>query len=224
MWVHDQAALVRDERGVVASRTACCSTSRAQARRRAGRVPRLPRRADRPARASMFEELLELSIARARRHDGSVAVVCVDLDDFRSSTTRSGTTRGDELLSVVADRLREATRETDLVARRGGDQFLLLLADLERDERGDMDAAVIRAESVAQRIHESLPRPFSVGGHRALHLRQRRHQPVPAGRRGCRRAPAQRRGRDVRGEEVRAARLRRLVRRRRRTPARSCSS
>jgi diguanylate cyclase (GGDEF)-like protein len=71
---------------------------------------------------------------------------------------------GDELLKMVADRLREATRETDLVARRGGDQFLLLLADLEREERGDVDAALIRAESVVQHIHESLASAFTVAG------------------------------------------------------------
>ena len=53
---------------------------------------------------------------------------------------------------MVADRLREATRETDLVARRGGDQFLLLIADLERETAGDMDTAVVRAEAAAQRV------------------------------------------------------------------------
>ena len=111
-----------------------------------------------PSRA-MFEELLELSVARARRHDGAVAVLCVDLDDFRLVNDSLGHQAGDALLQLVADRLREATRETDLVARRGGDQFLLLLADLDRDD-GGLDGAVLRAESVAQRIQESLAAPF----------------------------------------------------------------
>jgi diguanylate cyclase (GGDEF)-like protein len=70
---------------------------------------------------------------------------------------------GDALLSAVADRLRDATRETDLVARRGGDQFLLLLADLDRDD-GAIDSAVMRAQGVAQRIQDSLVAPFRVGG------------------------------------------------------------
>ena len=116
-----------------------------------------------PSRA-MFEELLELSLERARRHDGSVAVVCVDLDDFRLANDSLGHQSGDLLLRMVADRLREATRETDLVARRGGDQFLMLLADLEREGPGDMDAAVVRAESVVQRVHEAMTAPFVVGG------------------------------------------------------------
>jgi diguanylate cyclase (GGDEF)-like protein/PAS domain S-box-containing protein len=112
----------------------------------------------------MFEELLEFSIARARRHDGSVAVVHVDVDDFKLVNDSLGHQNGDVLLTQLALRLREATRETDLVARAGGDRFLLLLADLERERSGDMDAALLRAESVARRIHEALRTPFDVDG------------------------------------------------------------
>ena len=79
------------------------------------------------------QELLELSIARAKHHEDSVAVMCVDIDDFRLVNDSLGRFAGDEVLNVVAERLREATRETDLVARRSGDTFLLLLADLERE-------------------------------------------------------------------------------------------
>ncbi|MDP9295616.1 MAG: bifunctional diguanylate cyclase/phosphodiesterase, partial [Actinomycetota bacterium] len=75
---------------------------------------------------------------------------------------------GDELLRQLADRLREATRETDLVARQGGDEFLLLLADLERDLVGPTsdptDGAMLIAEAVANRIHDSLRRPFVLNG------------------------------------------------------------
>jgi diguanylate cyclase (GGDEF)-like protein len=91
-------------------------------------------------------------------------VVCVDLDDFRLVNDSLGHHNGDELLRQVADRLRGATRDTDLVARRGGDLFLLLLADLERDATGEMDTAVIRTEAVVQSISESLREPFVVDG------------------------------------------------------------
>jgi diguanylate cyclase (GGDEF)-like protein len=111
----------------------------------------------------MFEEFLELSIARARRHDGAVAVLCVDLDDFRLLNDSLGHAAGDALLQQVADRLRGATRETDLVARRGGDQFLLLLSDLEPDEDA-RDGAIMRSQAVAQRVQDSLVAPFEVGG------------------------------------------------------------
>ncbi len=79
-------------------------------------------------------------------------------------TDSLGHHNGDALLTELAHRLRIATRETDLVARKGGDQFLLLLADLERDGSGELDAALIRAESVAQRIHEALREAFVVDG------------------------------------------------------------
>ncbi len=123
-------------------------------------LTRLPNR-------TMFEELLELGMARARRHDMSVAVLCIDVDDFKLVNESLGHEAGDELLRAVAERLREATRETDFVARQGGDEFLLLLADIERATPPGMegaDAAVLIAESVALRVHESLHEPFEVAG------------------------------------------------------------
>ncbi len=120
-----------------------------------------------PNRA-MFEELLELALARARRHDLAVAVLFLDLDEFKLVNDSLGHEAGDELLRAVAERLREATRETDLVARQGGDEFLLLLADLETTARaplpGDADGAMLIAESVAARIQEALREPFRVAG------------------------------------------------------------
>ena len=83
-----------------------------------------------PNRA-MFDELLELSIARARRNGLGVAVISVDLDDFKLVNDSLGHEVGDELILELAERLREATRDTDLVARPGGDEFLVLLADLD---------------------------------------------------------------------------------------------
>lgn len=163
VWVFDQATLVRDERGTpLFSHGIMLDISE---RKRADEQVAFRAYHDEltglPSR-SMFEELLSLSIGRARRHEGSVAVVCVDLDDFRLVNDSLGHGNGDELLKMVADRLREATRETDLVARRGGDQFLLLLGDLEREERGNMDAAMIRAESIVQHVRDALTTPFVV--------------------------------------------------------------
>jgi diguanylate cyclase (GGDEF)-like protein/PAS domain S-box-containing protein len=120
-----------------------------------------------PNRA-MFEELLDLAMARARRHELSVAVIYADLDNFKLVNDSLGHEAGDELLRQLADRLREATRETDLVARQGGDEFLLLLADLERDVVGPAsdptDGAMLIAETVANRIHDSLRQPFVLNG------------------------------------------------------------
>jgi diguanylate cyclase (GGDEF)-like protein/PAS domain S-box-containing protein len=165
VWLRDEAVLIRDERGQpLHSQGVMMDIS--ERRRAEERVAFLAYHDDLtglPNRA-MFEELLELSIARARRHDGSVAVVNVDVDDFSLVNDSLGHANGDALLTELANRLRVATRETDLVARKGSDQFLLLLADLERDGTGELDAALIRAESVAQRVHEVLRDPFVVDG------------------------------------------------------------
>jgi diguanylate cyclase (GGDEF)-like protein/PAS domain S-box-containing protein len=164
VWVHDEATMVRDERGMPRySHGVIMDISDRKRAEEQGSVSvyhddltGLPSRA-------MFEELLDLSVARARRHDGSVAVLSVDLNEFRLVNDSLGHQAGDALLVAVADRLRDATRETDLVARRGGDQFLLLLADLDRDD-GAIDSAVMRAQGVAQRIQSSLEAPFPVAG------------------------------------------------------------
>jgi diguanylate cyclase (GGDEF)-like protein/PAS domain S-box-containing protein len=165
VWVLDQAVIVTDEEGrpSYSHGVVVDISERKRAEEQMAFLAYHDELTGLPSR-SMFEELLNLSIGRARRHEGSVAVVCVDLDDFRLVNDSLGHGNGDELLKMVADRLREATRETDLVARRGGDQFLLLLADLEREERGDMDAALIRAESVVQHIHQSLAPAFTIAG------------------------------------------------------------
>ncbi|HET7235319.1 MAG TPA: EAL domain-containing protein [Actinomycetota bacterium] len=120
-----------------------------------------------PNRA-MFEELLDLAIARARRHDLATAVLLADVDDFKLVNDSLGHDRGDELLRQLAERLREATRETDFIARPGGDEFLVLLADLERGGRagrpGSADGAVLIAEAIASRVQEALRLPFEIDG------------------------------------------------------------
>jgi diguanylate cyclase (GGDEF)-like protein len=114
----------------------------------------------------LFEEMLEAALARARRHDLGVGVLYLDLDNFKLVNDSLGHHAGDELLKQLADRLRGCTRETDLVARQGGDEFLLLLSDLERglDPVPGTEASLLAAESVAARVHEALQEPFDLGG------------------------------------------------------------
>ncbi len=164
VWIHDEARIVRDQRGVPVFSLGVMIdiTEMKRADERVAFLAYHDALTGLPSRA-MFEELLELSIARANHHEASVAVVCVDIDDFRLVNDSLGRLAGDEVLKVVAKRLREATRETDLVARRSGDTFLLLLADLDR-EGEDVEAAVARAESAAQRILDAMAAPFHAGG------------------------------------------------------------
>ena len=118
-----------------------------------------------PNRA-LFEEMLESAIARGLRHDLGVGVLFLDLDNFKLVNDSLGHHAGDELLRQLAERLKGCTRETDLVARQGGDEFLLLLSDLERGMGpvAGTEAGVLVAESVATRVHDALREPFDLGG------------------------------------------------------------
>jgi len=106
------------------------------------------------ANRALFEETLALSIGRAKRAGLWVAVLFLDLDNFKNVNDSMGHHAGDLLLAQLADRLRESTRDTDLVARQGGDEFLLLLSDL------DVNEAVEAATGVAQRVESSMEALF----------------------------------------------------------------
>jgi diguanylate cyclase (GGDEF)-like protein len=108
-----------------------------------------------PNRA-LFEEHLTLALARARRAGTSVAVVHIDVDAFRLVNDSLGHVTGNSVLAAVAARLSEATRTTDLLARPGGDEYLLLVADIPADELQPV------AEQAAQRIVDALDAPFVI--------------------------------------------------------------
>ena len=89
----------------------------------------------------------------------------MDLDNFKQVNDTLGHHAGDLLLAQLADRLRLCTRDTDLVARQGGDEFLLLLADLDLDGKpGEPDPAIEVACSVAARVREAMDTPFDLAG------------------------------------------------------------
>jgi diguanylate cyclase (GGDEF)-like protein/PAS domain S-box-containing protein len=113
-----------------------------------------------------FEQALQLSIARARRNGMGVSVLFLDLDDFKRVNDSLGHHAGDHLLVELADRLRTCTRETDLVARQGGDEFLMLLSDLQPDPpapRSD-ETTANAPKAVAERIRQALQEPFDLNG------------------------------------------------------------
>ncbi|MGH3013156.1 MAG: putative bifunctional diguanylate cyclase/phosphodiesterase [Gaiellaceae bacterium] len=116
-----------------------------------------------PNRA-MFTQVAQLALARAHRADLSIAVLTLDLDDFKLANDSLGVEGGDRLLLAVSQRLTSTIRETDTLARRGADEFLILLADVERSEIGEMHTPLLYAETVAGRIREALSQPFEVDG------------------------------------------------------------
>ena len=165
VWVHDEATMVRDGRGAprFSHGVMMDISDRKRSEENVAFLAYHDELTGLPSR-SMFDELLELSISRAQRHEGAVAVIAVDVDDFRLVNDSLGRVTGDEILKVVADRLRGASRETDLVARRGGDQFLMLMADLQRDAGGEMDTATVRAKAAAQRVADAMLVPIAIDG------------------------------------------------------------
>jgi diguanylate cyclase (GGDEF)-like protein len=118
-----------------------------------------------PNRA-MFDELVELAVARARRQGDGVAVLHLDLDNFKLVNDSLGHEAGDALILELAERLKEATQEADLIARPGGDEFFLLLSDIERTPpiAGGAAAELVLAESVTTRVQQALQVPFVLAG------------------------------------------------------------
>jgi diguanylate cyclase (GGDEF)-like protein len=107
------------------------------------------------ANRAAFRARLEAALARPERRSGTLAVLFVDLDDFKDVNDTLGHAAGDELLSVVAARLETTVRPGDLVARLGGDEFALLLD-------GVPDPAV--ALAVAERTVTALAAPVEING------------------------------------------------------------
>jgi diguanylate cyclase (GGDEF)-like protein len=111
-----------------------------------------------------IQEHLDLALKRAGRSGASVAVMFIDLDNFKLVNDSFGHAAGDELLQAVGARLREVVRDSDVVARQGGDEFLILLPDLPRDTCGSLGSQPSPAETVAVTIQELLRSPFTVDG------------------------------------------------------------
>jgi len=102
-----------------------------------------------------FYDTLKNSIALARRHETKLALLLLDLNGFKSINDTLGHYVGDLLLQGVALRLRECMRETDCVARIGGDEFTLILTDIYDEE----DAA-----TAASKIIDAVRPPFLIDG------------------------------------------------------------
>ena len=110
-----------------------------------------------PNRA-VFRSNLEDALKRVPRGD-AIAVLCLDLDQFKAVDDTLGHPIGDGLLQEVADRLRECVRESDTAARLGGDEFAIILTT---------NVEPVGITSVASRIIESLSEPYTIAGHKVV--------------------------------------------------------
>lgn len=155
-WVRSDTSIVHDDEGAVLYRVTL-TTDITEKRRfeehlvheaSHDHLTGIPNRA-------LLRELLEQAAARTQRHDGTMAVMFVDLDHFKAVNDGMGHAAGDEVLVEAARRITVALRVGDVVARYGGDEFVVVCEDA-----GSEDDAL----EIADRLRTSLTQPFVVEG------------------------------------------------------------
>jgi diguanylate cyclase (GGDEF)-like protein len=108
---------------------------------------------------TFFHEQMEEALTSALMYGESSAVLFIDLDQFKQVNDTLGHPVGDALLCEVADRLRRITGETDVLARFGGDEFVILCATANNNDE---------AAALADRIVENLEEPYEIDGHEVI--------------------------------------------------------
>lgn len=103
----------------------------------------------------LLSDRLDHALAQARRFKRSLAVMFLDLDHFKQVNDTLGHAAGDELLKIVAGRLQACVRSGDTIARQGGDEFIVVLAEIARP--GD-------AAGVAEKIIQAIGEPVQIAG------------------------------------------------------------
>jgi diguanylate cyclase (GGDEF)-like protein len=105
------------------------------------------------ANRALFDEILSHQLAICRRTNRTLAIVYIDLDGFKPVNDVHGHATGDEVLCMVAERLKDAIRESDLAARLGGDEFALIL----------VHTGLAAAQALALKVTDSLAVPYTIG-------------------------------------------------------------
>jgi diguanylate cyclase len=103
----------------------------------------------------LLRDRLHQALAHAMRYDKQVVLVLIDLDGFKSVNDRLGHTAGDRLLESVAERLSACVRAADTACRYGGDEFVIMLPEVEHE---DMATAVV------SKVRRRLGEPHRIGG------------------------------------------------------------
>ena len=104
---------------------------------------------------TLFMDRFQQSIVHSKRNKSLLAIIFLDLDNFKPVNDNYGHHVGDKLLIEVAKRITDCIRESDTVSRQGGDEFIILLGEIQSIEE---------CNQLAKRIHESLAVPYIVEG------------------------------------------------------------
>ena len=113
-----------------------------------------------------FQEQLDLELARAAERDHPLAVLMIDIDDFKLFNDTYGHGVGDQILRLASETLVAACREGDVVARYGGDEFIMLLPETDREGAVQVAQRMLQklqAHGVRVADHEALPLALSIG-------------------------------------------------------------
>ena len=104
----------------------------------------------------LLHDRMTQAFNQARRHEQQVAIMVIDLDDFKRINDVHGHKTGDRVLQVVSGRLRTSVRQADTVARMGGDEFVVILPEMQQPGA---------AARVAEKVLYAIARPINVDGH-----------------------------------------------------------
>lgn len=104
---------------------------------------------------SLFYDRLDSALKTARRHQSSLALLFLDINDFKMINDTHGHAAGDRVLCTVAKRLEGCIRETDTVARMGGDEFTVLLTDIQ-----SIDTVAAKVDQILMVMNEPLGAEF----------------------------------------------------------------
>ncbi|HZE45774.1 MAG TPA: EAL domain-containing protein [Xanthobacteraceae bacterium] len=110
------------------------------------------------ANRAAFRDEMEQALKRVRRGE-MIAVLCLDLDNFKNVNDTLGHVLGDKLLCGASKRLKDLVRETDMIARLGGDEFAILQTGVEKAEF---------AATFAQRVIATINQPYDLDGHQVV--------------------------------------------------------
>ncbi|MDH5358631.1 MAG: EAL domain-containing protein [Gammaproteobacteria bacterium] len=112
----------------------------------------------------LFTELFTKELSRTKRTNQSGAILFLDLNRFKNINDSLGHQVGDEVLIEFANRLLRCLRKEDTVARISGDEFIILIANVN----GNLDAAASIAKAISQKIIQSLHAPMEIGPHEII--------------------------------------------------------
>jgi len=104
----------------------------------------------------LFQDRLDTALRRARRDREHLALLYLDIDDFKQVNDSFGHNTGDRLLRELARRIVHSVRESDTIGRMGGDEFTVLLSNIQGPED---------VEAIVEKIHTAINTPFEVDGH-----------------------------------------------------------